>query len=582
VTSAPRALLAVDAGLATTTVSLLARPATRWRLLGSMSVPARTDADAIAAVLASRVALADRGLADRVDLDPAAVGDLPHLISRTPEPRPLVVIGASRRAANLLRDAASRTSWHVRLASPETHDPREMTDLALRPDVEAILVGSGDPPGPDERGALDEVAALVGAVSRRRPELRVVLAGPVDRLRAWRDAVAGADAAAMAVIDEAADGPGTTEAGLEADAGSEADGGSAADGGSESDAGDRLIHAPAVPLRDAADVALREILESLLPQAEVTRHAIVPAVITLADLLDLRIELLDVGLDGGLRVMAWPGVAEGGPSGVAVRTATGGLAPLDVDDRAVEAVLAWTTGSLDRHRMGDRLLDLRSRPWADATGDGARLRLAAARAALTRLVAATPDLGALPAPDLTLVAGGAFAAAPPRATALAIADTVRRTGATQLAVDHARLLGPLGTIEDPDERRSIMADLVDDLVAPIGTLVVVGGTPAGRRPGGRVGTLTLAGDGVHPADLHAGEVDFFDLPPGGRSVATLEFREAIRFGHRARRVTVPVAGGVGGLAVDLRDVPLRLPERRDRRRAALVEWDSRAWPGDGR
>jgi hypothetical protein len=65
-------------------------------------------------------------------------------------------------------------------------------------------------------------------------------------------------------------------------------------------------------------------------------------------------------------------------------------------------------------------------------------------------------------------------------------------------------------------------------------------------------------------------------------MATLEFRDAVRVGHRARRVTVPVSGGVAGLAVDMRDVPLRLPERRDRRRAALSAWGELAWPGDER
>jgi hypothetical protein len=65
-------------------------------------------------------------------------------------------------------------------------------------------------------------------------------------------------------------------------------------------------------------------------------------------------------------------------------------------------------------------------------------------------------------------------------------------------------------------------------------------------------------------------------------MATLEFRDAIRVGHRARKMAVPVSGGVAGLAVDMRDVPLRLPERRDRRRAALAAWGELAWPGDER
>lgn len=578
-TSAPRALLAVDAGLATTTVSLLGRPGGRWRLLGSLSVPAPADPDAVATVLAGRVAAADRGLADRLDLQPGDAPELPRLTSRTPPGQPLVVIAASRRAVSLLQDVATRTPWHVHAASPETHDPREMTELALRPGVDTLLLGCSDPPGPDERGALDDVAALVGAVARRRPELRIVLAGPIDQLRAWREALGSADEPPppdAPYADASRSGEPTGEA---PDA-SAATG--AAEGAEVADA-ERIVHAPPIRLRDGPDEPLREILEGLLPRADVTRHVAVQSAISLADLLDLRLELVDIGLDGGLRVMASPGVADGGPAGVAVRTAAGGLAPMEIDDRAVESVLAWTTGSLDRHRMGDRLLDLRARPWADATGEGARLRLAAARAALARLAAVTTDLGALPTPDLTILAGGAFAAAPPRAVALALADTIRRTGATQVALDHARLLGPLGTIEDPDERRSILRDLADDLLAPIGTVVVVAGAPAGRRANQRVGTLTFVDDGPTPAiDLHGGEVAFYEMAPGARATATLEFRDAVRFGRRARRVTVPVSGGVGGLAVDLRDVPLRLPERRDRRRAALVHWDQLAWPGTDR
>ena len=185
-------------------------------------------------------------------------------------------------------------------------------------------------------------------------------------------------------------------------------------------------------------------------------------------------------------------------------------------------------------------------------------------------------------PDVTIISGGAFAVAPPRAVALAIADTIRRPGATQLAIDHARLLGPIGTIDDPDERRDLLTDLADDLLAPIGSLLVVGSVPGGRRGASRAGRLTLDGDRHGRHDLAAGEVSFVDLPPGDRALATLEFREAVRVGHRARRVAVPVSGGVGGLAIDLRDVPLRLPERRDRRRAALAAWGELAWPGDER
>jgi hypothetical protein len=47
--------------------------------------------------------------------------------------------------------------------------------------------------------------------------------------------------------------------------------------------------------------------------------------------------------------------------------------------------------------------------------DGARLRLAAGRAALLRIAAVTQDVTDLGPPDVTIITGGCFAAAhPPR------------------------------------------------------------------------------------------------------------------------------------------------------------------------
>lgn len=545
-TNVPRALLAIDAGAATTSVALLGRPGARWRLLGSIAAPAGTSPASLGHVVIRRLVATDADLARAIGVAVESVEDLPRLETASQPPRTLAVLGASRRAVGLLEAVAARTPWRVRAASPESHDPREMTELALAPDVAAVLVGAGDPPGPDERSRLDDLAGLVGALTRRRPDLRVVLAGPVAARNAW------------------AEGAGRAYDGTQS----------------------RVIEGPPIGGRSGPDEPLREILEGLLAAEDGrpvdARQTAVRALLSLADSLDRRLELVDIGLDGGLRAMASPGVADQGPVAVAVRTGSAALVPVDVDDAAVDGVLAWTTGSLDRHRMGDRLLDLRAQPWADASGDGAHLRLAAARAALARLAARSADIGLMASPDVTIVSGGAFAVAPPRAVALAVADTIRRPGATQLALDHARLLGPIGTIDDPDERRDLVADLADDLLAPLGSLLVVGSVPGARRGAARAGRLTLDGDRHGRHDLAAGDVAFVDLAPGDQALATLEFRDAVRVGHRARRVAVPVSGGVAGLAVDLRDVPLRLPERRDRRRAALAAWGELAWPGDER
>jgi hypothetical protein len=539
--SIPRALLAIDAGAATTTVSVVGRPADRWRLLGSLAAPAPASPDDLAAVLVGRLVAADPELAEAVGLSIDAIDELPRLSARTEKPRTLAVLGASRRAVGLIESIAARTPWHVEPASPETHDPREMTELALRADVSALLLGASEPPGPDESSALDDLAALVAAVARRRPELQIVLAGPISGRGAWRDGL-GEDAEAVKA---------------------------------------RVREAPPLKVRSGPDEPIREVLEGLLPRSSDTRHTAVGTLVSLADVLGRRIELIELGLDGGLRAMASPGVGDQGPVAVAVRSARAGLIELDPEQGAVDAVLSWTTGSLDRHRMGDRLRDFRTNPWADAAGDGARLRLAAARSALARLVALTPELTAMPAPDLTIAAGGVFTLAPATAVAMAVADVVRRAGATQLAIDHARLLGPLGTIDDPDERRSLISDLADDLLAPIGTIVVVGGLPQVRRRGAPVGSIELERDGpgaVH--DLMAGDLAFLDLAPGDRALATLTFRNVVRIGRRTRRLSVPVSGGIAGVLVDLRDVPLRLPERRDRRRLTLAAWGELAWPGE--
>jgi hypothetical protein len=296
------------------------------------------------------------------------------------------------------------------------------------------------------------------------------------------------------------------------------------------------------------------------------------ALLELAIVLDRRIELVEIGMTGGLRAVVGPAGPEAPPAIVPLA----GLAPAELDDDAIDEVAAWSTVALDRHRMRDRLRELRQNPWVEAHGDGARLRLAAARAAVTRLVRATPWLDHLPAPDLVVVAGGAWAAAPGPAVALAVADVIRRAGASQLAFDHARLLGPLGAEPDPEVRRALVAELTDDLLVPLGSVIV----PQGFRPGRSAGRLVVRGTtGETQLDLVPGGLQLVDLPPGEVATAELRFREPVGLGARGRRLSVEVGGGLGGLLVDLRDVPLRLPDRAERRRAMLQAWEDAFWAG---
>jgi hypothetical protein len=88
-----------------------------------------------------------------------------------------------------------------------------------------------------------------------------------------------------------------------------------------------------------------------------------------------------------------------------------------------------------------------------------------------------------------------------------------------------------------------------------------------------------ASDGTNELELMPGGLELVDLPPGATAVAEFMFRDRVRLGGRGRHFAVDVAGGLGGLVVDLRDVPLRLPDRADRRRDLLAAWQSSLWAG---
>jgi len=202
--------------------------------------------------------------------------------------------------------------------------------------------------------------------------------------------------------------------------------------------------------------------------------------------------------------------------------------------------------------------------------------MAAARAAASRLLALTPAFDALPAPGLVVASGGAWLAGPAPAAALAVADVARRPGARAVGLDHARVLAPIGTIEDEEQRVALLADLRDDLLVPLGT-VVLAVAPRSTRS---AGVLTVHGaGGPVEADLVPGGVDIVDVPPGERMTVELRFRNAVDLGVRARHVAFEVTGGLGGLVVDLREVPLRLPERLEPRRDLLASWQAAVWPG---
>ncbi len=489
-------------------------------------LPVGADRDALAALLVARAIAADPGLGVTLELDESRVDDLPRVEVTSHPARTLAVVAGSERALAPLVAAASRSGWRTSAASAETVDPLQMSTLLLDGGVDGILVGAGSPPMADERRALGELGALVAAAAHRRPELPVVLAGGMG--------------AELEAFGDVADRLGRVLVGPAAHAGPDGD-------------------------------DLRELLIDLALPADDARRALGAVALTLAELLDRRVDIVEIGFDGGTRAGAWPG-AESGSSGVDLAIVpSAGLAPAEPDDHVVDRVAIWTTGPTDRHRLRDRLRELRIAPLADATGDGIALRLAATRAALGCLAQWTPEWSERPAADLVVATGGSWSVMPAPSVALAMVDVLRRAGATQFALDHARLLAPLGTIADPRERRAILADLADDLLLPLGTVV----TPGALRHGRSVGALHLHGaNGAGQRDLRPGTLELVDLPPGYTAVAEFQFHDTVRLGGRGRHFAIDVTGGLGGLMIDLRDVPLRLPDRADLRSEALEAWQA--------
>jgi hypothetical protein len=317
--------------------------------------------------------------------------------------------------------------------------------------------------------------------------------------------------------------------------------------------------------------------------------------------LERTVEAVDVGASGGAWFRAVPEDREtdgetpdeetASDDETSTRTdgldgfllAAGAMVPeRAIDDEAdLDAVIAWSPLRIDRPTHRDRLRDLHAHPWQDAVGEGALLRMAAGRAALARMEEERERFGGapaerMPAPDLLVVGGGAFALAPGSATALAVADTIRRPGMTQVAYDHARLLAPLGML-DETERRALIADLADQLLLPLGSVLVL----TGGRPGREMGRLQVTSEWANGEvqTLSSGMLRVVELPPGAPADVELEVRDG-RFGRtRAKRIGFEATGGLGGLLVDTRGVPLRLPQRSERRRDVLAQWQRSLWPG---
>ena len=231
-------------------------------------------------------------------------------------------------------------------------------------------------------------------------------------------------------------------------------------------------------------------------------------------------------------------------------------------------IARWSAIRSDPFSLADRLRNLRLSPWRDLAGDGIGCgsRRSGQRCRVSTASGAMPaGQHAAPAADMLICAGGAFAAVPPPAAAMAVVDAMRRPGALTLFHDHARLLGPIGALPDEGDRRRLLADLLDDALLPLGSTIVTGEVRAGARVAATLRVTSRLQQ--HDLELAPDALRLVDLPPGVPARVEVEMHEGQVLGVRARRIALDVTGGLGGLLVDTREVPLRLPERAERRRA---------------
>jgi hypothetical protein len=523
--------LLIDVGSAWTKASVVGRARGRWRIAASVAQPTAWGEEALEEALAARLAIgADQRLRGRlsemVEAAPRIACGTPRRIGRLA----IAAVGDADRAA-AVRRAADAAGWMV-AASSSTEDGRPLSErlAALSAtDVDVWLLTAPDELVPTEQ-VLEE-AALVAAARRDRGGAVV-----------WAGAPAMTEPLS-ALFEEGA----------------------------------LSAIAPATPEGDGQDAGpLSADLERLLEQlvAGHDRRRASPAgfqraVAELARQERLRIGGIDLGAHYATWVLA-DGTGEA-PTRVGGVLAAGGLGSPAFGSPQVAGRLARQMSSrIDDLAVADALQNLRSRPGSIPNGeDELAVAMAAGRMQLAS-IAATPGWGSV---DVLIGAGRLIAAAPSPARAMQlILDGIRPVGVTQVALDSAGVLPPLGSVAG-DEIAEAIGFLRDDLLVPLGTAIV----SRGGRPGHIAFRATVHRAGwpsMGPVEVRVGQVSVLPLARGERADVELQTDESVNLGaaRRGRRLHAQVSGGSVGLVLDARDAPVQLPRRTDDRRSVQQAW----------
>ncbi len=523
--------LLVDAGSAWTKAAIVARTRGRWRLVGQVSQPTSWGEDELRAALVRRLrAVADRRVADRLG---ELLGTAPRISCHTPRRAGRLVLAAvsSELSGASARRAAESAGWAVVLGAT-ADDGRSLAERleALQDaDVDAWLLAGGFEEGRAEQAL--EVASLVAAAR-----------GASDSPVIWAGASSLADEVSLLFEDGAVTTvdnprPSATEENL-------------------------------LPLRHA----LEDLLQRVVEPAGTRQHTPVAfrrSVAQLARSTSRRI----AGVDVGSRYLTWALADEDGNAESRV-FAAGGIAGARHGPGGPGRLVRWLPMAIDEVAVADVLQNLHARP---ATLPQTEDELAIVQAAVRQQLAVASDVdGAgeqLESIDLLIGSGRSLAAAPrPSQAAQMLVDGVRPLGVTQLALDSSGVLAPLGALDDSEIGEG-MGVLRDDLLVPLGTSVVC----RGGRFGQVVMRVTIHRAGwppIGPLDVRTGQVQIVPLSRGHEAELEIELGIGVSLGgpRRSRRLTASAMGGVVGLILDARGVPLSLPRRSDDRRAVVAGW----------
>jgi hypothetical protein len=519
--------LLLDVGSAWAKAGVIGRVRGRWRLVAHAAQPtAWGSAELRRTLVGQLVAAGDPRLADRYD---ALLGDANRIECHTARQAGRVaVVAVSRELSGAAaRRAAEAAGWEVAemVTLDDGRSLAERLEVLQSADADAWLLAGGFDDSRSPRAL--EAAALV-ASSRQAGGAPVVWAG--SRLLADEVAALFEPDAATAIDNPRPD----------------------------------ARHETAGPLRDHLQGLLRRTVSGE-DEAHLASTAFPRAIAAMAADGGLRVLGVDLGARTAIRALAEPD----GTVSSRLR-ASGGLAGAASVVGAAARVARLAGDAGDEPAVADLLQTLRARP---ATLPQTPEDLAATHAAARVQVAAMIDDAPPGSVDLLIGAGRTIAAAPhPAQAARILLDGVRPLGVTQLAIDSASVLGPLGSLDD-DELREGLALLADDLLTPLGTAVVCrGGEPgqlAMRVTVHRAGWPTPA-----PVELRVGQLQVVPLARGQEAELFIEPGPGINLGtpRRSPRIQARATGGAVGLMLDARGVPIGLPRRGDDRRAVLAGW----------